>query len=365
MRTVFPLLLSATLLVGCAPVRSSAAPAQVTPAPQTTPAATPAAVPSSEPTATPEPGLSYDEIRTPMCYDSVPARPCEGYFTMEQNGRWGLMRADGTELLPCLAPAPVSNCGSAGHWIWFPNAGAGDFSNYNDELLASGENALCPGHGGFSYSFFYNLDAPGLDAAAVDLKGLYCYRCSTPGDSSPMQDDLTADQLWDFYGDLLPVYSAHLEGEEGDPTWPGPLVESTRGDGAPIQWWYIGREGAAVLPSALEQAGWFFEEALAPVEMQGRWAYLDREGNLVTEAVYEPVCDSARDEYTGEMLPEPTWAAHLQHGYAAVCRDGKWGLLDATGAEVIPCEKEGVAWEGTTLWVKDNGIWCRTELPSA
>lgn len=186
MRTVFPLLLSATLLVGCAPVRSSAAPAQVTPAPQTTPAATPATVPSSEPTATPEPGFSYDEIRTPVCYDSVPARPCEGYFTMEQNGRWGLMRADGTELLPCLAPAPVSNCGPAGHWIWFPNAGAGDFSNYNDELLASGENALCPGHGGFSYSFFYNLDAPGLDTAAVDLKGLYCYRCSTPGDSSPM-----------------------------------------------------------------------------------------------------------------------------------------------------------------------------------
>lgn len=365
MKAVLPLLLSATLLVGCASVKSSATPAEVAPTPQTTPVVTPTAVPASEPTATPEPGLPYDEIRTPVCYDSVPARPCEGYLTMEQDGRWGLMRADGTELLPCLAPAPVSRCGAAGHWIWFASLGAEKFDEYAAQLETSGDGTLCGGHGGASNSFFYNLDAPGLDRSAIDLMGLYCYRCSEQGAVIPMQDVPLADQLWDFYGDLLPVYSAHLEGEEGDPAWPGPLVESTRGDGTPIQWWYISREGAAILPSALEQAGWFFDEALAPVEMQGQWAYLDREGNLVTEAVYEPVCDSARDEYTGETLPDPTWAAHLQHGYAAVCRDGKWGLLDATGAEVIPCEEEGVAWEGTTLWIKEDGGWHQTELPSA
>lgn len=356
MKPILPVLLSAVLLAGCTPAAPSAATSEAaqTPAPPETPAATP--------DATPEPGLPYDEIRTPVCDDSVPARPCEGYFTMEQNGRWGLMRADGTELLPCLAPAPVSRCGAAGHWIWFSTAGAGVFSNYDAELQASGDGALCPGHGGFSYSFFYNLDAPGLDPSAIDLTGLYCYRRSTPGDSTPLQDDPTAGQLWDFYGDLLPVYSAHLEGE-GDATWPGPLVESNRGDGTPIKWWYISRQGYANFAPDLDQAGWFFDEALAPVETQEHWAYLDREGNLVTEAVYDPVCGVARDPYTGEVGAEATWAGHMQNGYAVVRQGDAWGLLDATGAEVIPCEKAGVAWEGTTLWVKEEGGWVRTALP--
>lgn len=357
MKRILPVLLSAFLLAGCSAAVSSAATSEAaqTPVPSVTPAVTPVAAS--------EPGLPYDEIRTPVCNDSVPARLCEGYFTMEQNGLWGLMRADGTELLPCLAPAPVSQCGAAGHWIWFSTAGAGDFSNYDAELQTSGDGALCPGHGGFSYSFFYNLDAPGLDPSAIDLTGLYCYRRSTPGDSAPLQDDPTAGRLWDFYGDLLPVYSAHLEGEDGDSTWPGPLVESTRVDGAPIKWWYINRQGDANFTPDLDQAGWFFDEALAPVETQGHWAYLDREGNPVTEAVYDPVCDTVRDPYTGEVGAEATWAAHMQNGYAVVRQGDAWGLLDDTGTEVIPCEKAGVAWEGTTLWVKEKDGWSRTELP--
>lgn len=358
MRRILLVLLSAALLAGCNAAVPSAATSEAaqTPAPSETPTVTPA--------ATPEPGLPYEEIRTPVCYDSVPARPCEGYFTMEQNGLWGLMRADGTELLPCKAASPVSQCGAAGHWIWFASLGAEKFDEYAARLEASGDGTLCGGHGGLSNSFFYNLDAPGLDRSGVDLTGLYCYRLSEQGQVIPMQEIPLADQLWDLYGDLLPVYSAHLEGGAGDPAWPGPLVESARGDGAPIKWWYISRQGYANFTPDLDQAGWFFDEALAPVETQGHWAYLDREGNLATEAVYDPVCDTVRDQTTGEVKPDAAWAAHMQNGYAVVRQGDAWGLLDDTGAEVIPCEKAGVAWEGSTLWVKEDGGWVRTEPPT-
>ncbi len=361
MKRLLFVMLSAVVLAGCTPAAASSAATSEA----AMPVVTTASVPASEPTATPEPGLLYEEIRTPLCYDSVPARPCEGYFTVEQNGLWGLMRADGTELLPCKATSPVGKCGAQGHWIWYAALGTEEFDRYAAQLEASGDGTLCGGHGTTSNSFFYNLDAPGLDRTAVDLAGLYCYRRSEQGTVIPMQEVPLADHLWALYGDLLPVYSAHLEGGEGDPAWPGPLVESVRGDGAPIKWWYISRQGYANFTSGLDQAGWFFEEALAPVETQGHWAYLDRAGEMVTEAVYDPICGDTRDETTGEVLPDATWAAHMQNGYAAVRREDAWGLLDASGAEVVPCEKQGVAWEGTTLWLKEEDGWHRTELPSA
>ena len=72
----------------------------------------------------------------------------------------------------------------------------------------------------------------------------------------------------------------------------------------------------------------------------------------------------SRPTYTDSIRDAtPTLAAPLQNGYAAVCRDGLWGLLNANGAEALPCAYEGVAWEGTTLWVQEDGVWCEQELP--
>ena len=44
-------------------------------------------------------------------------------------------------------------------------------------------------------------------------------------------------------------------------------------------------------------------------------------------------------------------------------RGGAGGRLNAAGTEVIPCEQAGGAWEGTTLWLKENGAWRQAELP--
>ena len=40
------------------------------------------------------------------------------------------------------------------------------------------------------------------------------------------------------------------------------------------------------------------------------------------------------------------------------------GLIRGDGTEVIPCEKDGVAWGETTLLVKEGDGWHRTELPA-
>lgn len=327
--------------------------------PDTAPTEAPAETASPAPTATPEPGLDYDEIRTPVSYASDPSAPCEGYFTMSRDGLWGLMRADGTEVLPCRASTPVSRCGAEGHWIWFPEEALDwdAFDALSASLTEAGDGSLCPGHGGYSVSFFYNLDTPGLDRYAVDGSGVACYIMATPGDVVEMREE-----YWDSYGDLLPVYSAHLDGDGGS-SWPAAPEE-----GAESDWWYVSREGWGLFPlykgEQLKptQAGWFFDEALAPVEKDGKWGYLDRDGEVCTDMVYDPVCDAVRDTTNGGWTAAPARAACLQNGYAAVCRDGLWGLLDADGTEVIPCDRAGVAWEGTHLWVREENGWYPAEL---
>ena len=36
----------------------------------------------------------------------------------------------------------------------------------------------------------------------------------------------------------------------------------------------------------------------------------------------------------------------------SVSRDGKFGLLDSTGAELVPCAYDGLVWDGGTAWVR-------------
>lgn len=351
-RKLLCLTVAAGLLLSACTVPTSAAnpPATAEEAPAAETSATPA------PTVTPEPGLPYDEIRTVEELDATPSTPNEGYFTMSQNGLWGLMRADGTEVLSCQSTAPVSRCGAEDHWIWFPEQPMNweDFDALSAELTEAGDGALCPGHGGLGDMFFYDLDSPGRDTTAVDLSALRWYRMGTPGYVSEMNDT-----LWASYGGILPVYSAYEEGEEGDPKFPGDPVPDNTG----ALYWYLCEDGSAFYVPGAVQAGWFFRENLAPVQIGDGWAYVDRSGNLKTEAIYSATW-GAQGEYDNPEDPAaPKYAACLQNGYAAVCRDGRWGLLDATGTEVVPCTYPGIAWEGTVLWVKTEDGWHRAELP--
>ena len=106
-------------------------------------------------------------------------------------------------------------------------------------------------------------------------------------------------------------------------------------------------------------AGCFYDQPLAPVKIGDKWAYLDRKGNLATEAVYDAVYGGLDfyEDYT------PKYASPLLNGYAAICRDGKWGVLDAAGKEYIPCDYTGAAWNGHILWLQRDGHWQSRTLP--
>lgn len=298
--------------------------------------------------------LDYDEIRTIAVYSASPAVPCEGYFTMSKDGLWGLMRADGTELLPCTASAPVSSCGMDQHWIWDNSQEPMSWEALEElsaELNASGDGSICPGHGGSGDLFFYDLDSEGRDPYALDPSALRWYRLGTPGEVFPMDEE-----LWSVYGEMIPVFSAHEEGEEGDPKYPSDPVENSDGS----LYWYMRKDGSGSYIAGAKQALWFFDEEMAPVQIGELWAYVNRSGEVVTDTIYSPTW--ATESITEDTAP--CYAACLQNGYAAVCRNGQWGLLDSTGEEVVPCENSGVAWEGTNLWIKGQDGWYNAQLPA-
>ncbi|MDD4849536.1 MAG: hypothetical protein PHO10_02415 [Gemmiger sp.] len=344
-------LLAAVLLAGCqaGPAAGTAAP---TPAPTvaTTPTAAPTAAPiaTATPVPTATPGLPYDALRPVAVHGIRPATIATGYFTVSQGGKWGLIRADGTELLPCRADRPVAECGNH-HWVW-PVAGMdwAELDQYTATLEGAGENGVCPGHGGAYGYFFYDLDWPGRDIYALDGNAL----CACRGMDGPGTIAQVTEQDWDTYGDLLPVFSAH-EVENNGTVEPGKPEDG---------YWYISRNGSGMGPEA-QNANWFFDQPLAPVEQNGKWRYIDRNGGAATEAVYDATY-SVKDSYGENASTAPDLAAYLQNGYAAVCRDGGWGLLNGEGTETLPAHYAGAAWEGTTLWLKEADGWHQSALPS-
>ena len=359
--TIPAALMALALLAGCAPREITPA---ATPEPQSPSSQTETDEPAATPSATPagEPGLDYDEMRNVAVGDSTPKGVQEGYFTVSKDGKWGLIRADGTEVLPCRADSPVGRCTPEGHWTWrVPGMGWEEQDAISAELEAEGEPIICPGHGAGMITFFYDLDAPGRDIHAYDPGALRAYTSSDgPGDIVEI-----TDEMWETYGDPLPCYNAHEEGGNGDPVFPSDPVESKTGDGGTLLYWYMCRDGSGRYLSDIQLAGFFYEEQMAPIrDTDGKWSYVDRTFSTRTESVYDAVYDAVLDPETGIWTEEPAYAAPMQNGYAAVRRGDGWGLLCDTGEEVLPCEQQGVAWEGTTLWVKDAAGWHRSELPA-
>lgn len=78
----------------------------------------PKVLPAPAPTTAPPQGLvptdadvlDYDDIRFIAYERAFQPYPETDYYTMCKDGLWGLMRSDGTEVLPCRAPQPLVEC---------------------------------------------------------------------------------------------------------------------------------------------------------------------------------------------------------------------------------------------------------------
>ena len=326
--------LSALLLAGC--TAGTDVPGSVTPTAVPTPAATEtgetaevAATPAPTADAVPPQGLvetgaavlEYDEIRFLRYSRELQSYPEVEYYTMCKDGKWGLMRSDGSEVLP-LSLIHISE------------------PTRLSQLQACGDGVICDGHDGDGYLEFVYLQEHTVSIYSGSLG---------PGEfSAPTEDDLLR-------------YSGSANGPV--PTCGGTIHRESDdwyyfvSDG---QYAYRYKDGTAANDSIYTAADFFFDAPLAPAQRDGKWVYLDTAGREVTEPCYDSVY--APDYYTEEPLVYRR-AAPLLNGYAPVSRDGKFGLLDSTGAEFVPCAYDGLAWDGGTAWVKLADGWHEYSIP--
>ena len=208
-------------------------------------------------------------------------------------------------------------------------------SSYEAALAAENAGTLCTGeHDGQSYTWTYDINT-----------GRVCKSAGMMGGAAELND---GDAL---YGDYLPCVRSVWTSGNGDPDY------YTTAEGGGIV--FANSDGDLLNGITYASAGYFYDQPLAPVKIGDKWAYLDRKGNLVTQAVYDAVYGGLDfyEDYT------PKYASPLLNGYAAICRDGKWGVLDAAGKEYIPCDYAGAAWNGHILWLQRDGHWQSRTLP--
>ena len=353
--------LSALLLAGC--TAGTDVPGSVTPTAVPTPAATETGE-TAEAAATPAPTadavqppqglvetgaavLDYDEIRLIDYFREYQPYPDTDYYTMCRDGKWGLMRSDGTEVLPCRASEPLFECSwNAHHWHGYLDDlfGSPDYEAAykaaSQTLTESGDGRLCAEHDGGGYRQFVFLQ---------DDK-TYLYSGSMgPGEFITLTDD------------ILRLFSGSTNGlvpaQSGTTTHESDEWYNFVGDGLYV---YRCRNSGAANNFVYTAADCFFDAPLAAAQREGKWVYLDTAGHEVTAPCYDGIYRP--NHYTDEPLVFAR-AAPLLSGYAVVSRDGKFGLLDSTGAELVPCAYDGLAWDGGTAWVKLADGWHEYTIP--
>lgn len=285
--------------------------------------------------------LSYDEIRL-VCRYSVWNEPLAGYYTTCRDGQWGLMRNDGSKVLSCDFERPVALCsdGAPRYPAWIAVSGNADAAFWEDTsryLTSIGEGRICDmAHCGPGYEKYLWLEDRGQMCAYIGSLGP-----SEPTHITPGQQDAC--------GNCFPAQDAVLISEE----W-GEVPSDTTGE----SYRYRTADGTPLNNYDYQQAQPFLHGALLAAARRGsQWIYLDQQGTEVTAPVYEAVY---QDPWGNLSLASP-----LLNGYAAVCRDGKFGLLDSAGQEFVPCTYDGLVWDGSLGWIKLADGWHAFSVPSA
>lgn len=99
-------------------------------------------------------------------------------------------------------------------------------------------------------------------------------------------------------------------------------------------------DGTRIMTEEYEDADSFLADGTAAVKQNGKWGYIDLEGNWVLEPVFQE-------------------AKSFSGGLAGISVDGLWGFIDSNGKIVIPCTYENVDYwneEGCCM-VFTGGFW--------
>lgn len=105
-----------------------------------------------------------------------------------------------------------------------------------------------------------------------------------------------------------------------------------------------------------------FQEGLLAVKKDGLWGFVDEDGNVIIDFLYDPYDVETFDYITEVLTFEYVYTA--TNGYIAVLQNGKWGLIDTEGNVVVETAYDGISQVNPDgmFWLKENGSWSLYKL---
>ncbi|MGL6201975.1 MAG: WG repeat-containing protein [Lachnospiraceae bacterium] len=115
-------------------------------------------------------------------------------------------------------------------------------------------------------------------------------------------------------------------------------------------------QGKLTVDFIYEECGTYSQGLLA-AKKDGKWGYVDSEGNEVIPFDYDASWKQYADTFNGTEEQDYCYAA--SGGYVVLCKDGVWELRNTQGKVVLPAgyfEKMRPVYEDQ-CWVKKDGKW--------
>ena len=114
------------------------------------------------------------------------------------------------------------------------------------------------------------------------------------------------------------------------------------------KWGFIDKSGRLVIPCKYDDSG-SFREGLARVHLNDKWGFIDKSGSEVIPCKYdgadsfsEGLAKVKLNGNDGYITQTGIWYDdadnNLSDNLRIVLRNGKYGLIDKSGTEVIPCK---------------------------
>lgn len=278
-------------------------------------------------------------------YEYNPGREYKGIFTATDSyGKWGLIDSSGMTIIDNMYDKiNISNWLYKYHYIEvsYLKESYGDYKYYNDYWLDENFNEVEPSSGIGSdpgSDYFYDIDT-GRVYVADWMMG---------------NRELTGDKLSEVY---KPIISAVVtEGETkliyGEEVLQHNFFTDRSGTGM------YGLISGGKITVPMEYEGYFEPETADEFSTCNRIVFwknnkiyvFDKDGNCYSDGVYYKVDNGNQELY-------------YFNGYLTVCRNGKWGLIDVNGKEVVECCFDDISsvYDGKA-WAKQNGKWGVIEL---
>ena len=126
-------------------------------------------------------------------------------------------------------------------------------------------------------------------------------------------------------------------------------------------------DGKKVSDTVYENAGCFFD-GIIPVKKDGKWGYVNENGDTVIPFEYDDAWASERTTYhSNDNRNVRNRAFDASDGYVVLCQNGQYALYTTTGGCAIPfgeLEEISPVYEGMA-WAKKDGKWGVIQLGEA